>query len=204
MTKDEITCSVLIPSRSNPSGVGPGSGPQGLDDTIASIYETAKGRVEVLIRIDSDDREIPKYQELFARWSKAELLRTALIIGPRDGGYGELNLRYDELAYLAVAPWILVFNDDAQIHGTGWAEQLSQIPTSGKIVYAENYQLGASVYHQAMGYFPIVPRSCWKKFGWERLVDPIDSAFDSLLRVQNGWEPIFLSGMTMVHDGRPR
>jgi hypothetical protein len=130
-----------------------------------------------------------------------------VLVGARKQGYGSLSDFYTELADVAVSPWIMVMNDDATITGKahrkhiGWDVQLAAVPTDGFIVQPEIYRWGSSGYPFCEGgAFPAVPNHVWRRFGFETIGSPIDTWFDQLLRVANGWQTHFLRDVEVFHE----
>ena len=183
-----MLCAILLPSRARPDR---------LLKTIASVWATVAdpSRVEVLLRLDDDDRA------MLDRLGEFEKPGTRIIVGPRGRGYPDLNKMYGELAAATPAPWLWMMNDDAIIVGKGWDEQLVPLPTTGLLVQPEMYQLGFSRYANSEGgAFPIFPNKCWRPEWTDELVDPLDAKIDELLRGQRGWKTHFLPGIEVVHD----
>ena len=188
-----MICSVLIPSRGNP---------EGLRDTIDSLSTTAPtSSFEVLVRVDDDDPRLGDYREL--RWGDHDaslaLPRTALLVGPRGAGYGDLASMFAELAAVARCQWVWPMDDDVLVTG-GWAALLAALEPRERIVFPEWYFLGASGYQRTGGYFPIVPNGSWDP---SPLCQPVDCFLTELSR-ERGWETTFLAGVEVHHDGRPR
>lgn len=192
-------CSVLIPSRARPDR---------LRKTIRSIWETSDaGRVEILVRFDSDDE--------LSLGIVTELARDGVrvVVGPRGRGYLTLAVYYEELARIAAGAWIWVMNDDAHIMGhdgrwppcdlaaaRGWDARLAEIPLV-HIVQPEMYKLGGSGYlHCDGGAFPLVPNGAWRSFGEPHLCEPIDTWLDVILHQRGNWQTRFLKGVAVVHD----
>ena len=182
------TCAVLIPSRARPDR---------LHKTMQSIFASVKdvNNIEVILRFDDDDSDTILRLEEFQQYPE-----TTVMIGPRKTGWASLNLFYEEMAAVAKSKWIWIMNDDAVFEGNDWDEKLAQVPTEGYLVQPEIYQLGRSRYQNAHGgAFPCMPNLCWKK--WIEIIpDPIDTKIDEILRVENGWQSHFLSGIGVVHD----
>lgn len=186
-----VICSVLIPSRGRP---------ERLKRTITSIWETARSvPVEIWIRFDDDDNTS---LAVIAELERDPRGRVRVAVGPRLCGYPSIGDFYAELCALSIGDWIWIMNDDAHVTGAGWDAQLAQIPTEGFIVQPECYQLGHSKYWSSEGgAFPVVPANCWTKLGAEFLRGAaVDTWLDQLLRVQNGWQTKFLTGVAVVHE----
>jgi GT2 family glycosyltransferase len=177
---------VLLPSRARPDR---------LHKTIKSTYDTAT-EFEILVRLDDDDKLTLDRLKEFDQYDKVKF-----VIGPRERGYGSLNIFYTELANSSDAEWISIMNDDAVYEGKDWDKQLFGIPTEGFIVQPELYQLGGSKYFNCEGgAFPFVPNSSWKKYGPAIMPDPVDTCLDNILRKESGWKTQFLKGIGVVHD----
>lgn len=184
-------CSVLVPSRARPDR---------LKKTISSIWDTASrpSDVEVLVRFDDDDTVSEAAAKEIARDQRGDV---RVLFGDRGAGYPSIGDFYLELANLARGRWIWIMNDDAHVTGPGWDDQLRGI-RGDAIVQPEVYQLGASKYWNSMGgAFPCVPNGCWDKVGVEFLRGAaVDTWLDQILRVQNSWRTVFLSGISVVHE----
>lgn len=208
MTAAPITCScsVLIPSRARYPR---------LVKTIDSVFATAADprRVEVIIRLDDDDESSLRHLENLVRWPKIDI-----IVGPRRNGYASLSEFYEECADRARGAWLWVMNDDAIIDSANkyprldgraypmqtkrWDEMLAELSSADRIlIQPELYKLGGSGYWDCEGgAFPIVSKDCWRRVGHDHIGHPIDTWFDQVLRVQNGWRTHFLTGWAVVHD----
>ena len=167
-----------------------------LVNSIKSIYKTARtGDFEILIRFDDDDQDSLSNLHLLSPFKKVKY-----IIGPRFEGYGSHCVFMDELAAIAQGTWLFFLDDDGTIRGVDWDSQLSQIPTTGKIVHPEFYWLGTCRYGSG-SCVPVaicVPNKCWLEMGWDKLKQPIDLQLQTLLENQ-GWENQWLLGITARH-----
>jgi hypothetical protein len=186
-----MIASVLVPSRSNPAG---------LQQLVFSLLMSAPPRsFEVLVELDDCDPILGSYEKLPLGDASVRVFVTQ-----RGDGYRGLHKKYTHLAEQSSAPWVWPMDDDAYVLGSGWAEQLARVPRSGYVAYAEWYLLGSSRYRHAEGCFPVVPNGCWRKLGHDEMGHPVDRWLDENLRVVAGWETIYMSGISVQHDGRPR
>lgn len=190
-----MLCSVLIPSRGRPDR---------LRRTLQSIRDTSSATdVEILVRLDDDDRPSLDSVDQLIREHRALVL-----VGSRRRGYDSLGEFYGELAQVARGEWIWIMNDDAHVTGPTadtsgtWDADLRTIPTTGKIVQPECYQLNQSKYWSSEGgAFPIVPNRCWERLGEVLFGGPSwDTWLDQMLRARNGWTTRFLPGISVVHE----
>lgn len=181
---------VLLPSRARPDR---------LHKTIKSTYDTATD-FEILVRLDDDDKMTLDRIDEFKQYDKVRL-----VIGPRERGYGSLNIFYTELADMSQAEWISIMNDDAVYQGKDWDKMLARVPKHGFIVQPHLYQLGGSHYYNCEGgAFPFVPNGSWKPYGPAIISDPVDTTLDNILRKEQGWKTYFLEGIGVVHDREPQ
>jgi hypothetical protein len=222
VTDAPIICSVLVPSRARyPRLV------KTIDSVFATAADPR--RVEVIVRLDDDDDEesIRQFQTLveLGRVSRhgfqgVSLLpaKIEVIVGPRRNGYASLSAFYEECADRARGAWLWVMNDDAIIDSANkyprldgraypmqtkrWDEMLAELSSADRIIIQpELYKLGGSGYWNCEGgAFPIVSKDCWRRVGHDHIGHPIDTWFDQVLRVQNGWRTHFLTGWAVVHD----
>lgn len=217
-------CSVLIPSRGRPDRLL-----KAIRSVWSTATPAPRGDIEVLVRLDRDDLTAitpdPATGRTLIDTLEAEGVR--VLVGERGRGYNEHVSFYVELSAIATAPWIWIMNDDAHVARTldivppsdpvyrqrrtrwdaawvlckTWLEQLRHHPTTGVIVQAELYQLGASRYFDGEGSaFPIVPRDAWKLVGYEHPEGPLDTWLDRILRLDNQWRTKFLVGVATVHE----
>lgn len=185
-----MICSVLICSRGRPKR---------LLETIESVQWSCNNldAIEVLVRIDDDD-EVSKS---VGEWDSFKEVADEVVIGPRLGGYGTLNILYTELANIAKGDWVWCLNDDATVEGKDWDLKLADVPLTGFIVQPETIINGGSTYvHCEGGPFPIVPRNSWLPDWPNGFVDPLDTKLDQLLRIGRGWSTHFLPGITVNHQ----
>lgn len=146
-------CSILIPSRKRV---------RRLINTIESVKATSnESRVEICVRIDSDDYEsiesIPALMRIHQQ--------VKFLVGPRLG-YERLHDYYNELARISDSTWFFVLNDDITLEGKGWDERLAELRTD-QLAMPESYKLGLSTYTNfGCGYVcPIVPLAKFRKHG---------------------------------------
>lgn len=150
---------------------------------------------EIFVRFDVDDTSS------IIRANELSDIGVIVLVGERMRGWRDIEKMYDEMSDKATGAWAWFLNDDALIQGSGWDVQLAKLPTTGLIVHPETYGLNVSRYQNVHGgNFPIVPNKCWKQFGEENVPFPADTALDNLLRIKNGWQSHFLTGITVLHE----
>lgn len=104
------------------------------------------------------------------------------------------------IAKEAKGQWCCVFNDDAEIWGMGWDEQLALIPTTGYIVQPETYRLDLSDYRGNFRTgFPFWPSRCWEQFNLPFIPHPLDHCVSDVAQ-SHGWSTKWLQGITIFHD----
>lgn len=177
-------CTFLLPSRDRPSG---------LMKAIKSINDTAydKSKIEILVGLDDDDRKSKVvWEDLMA------IDNVAVFVWPRN-----VIAMFSGLANIATGDWLIMFNDDAEIWGSGWDIQLAAAPLEGVIFQPETYKLNESEYLNATRTgFPFFPNRCWKAFGHDYfLPHPADYAVAELAE-KHEWKIDFLKGITVFHD----
>lgn len=184
-----MICSCLIPSRARINR---------LFAAIHTIRESASdpSTFEILIRLDDDDRDSLKYLPTLEQFSNVRVF-----VGPRCAGWQSVeSVFYTELAEAAKGDWCWFLLDDMILGGRDWDLKLREVPTDGFIVQPEIWRLGGSTYPKSEGgNFPCAPRNSWLRFGWPRVMRPVDIELDRLLRVTNGWRTHFLQGITAWH-----
>lgn len=180
-----MICSCLIPSRFRPDG---------LIKAINSLHRQSSNlhQIEFIIRLDNDDEESLRRQDEFRKFPNVTIL-----VGLRV----HANEMCKEMVRHAKGLWILVFNDDATIHGLNWDALLLGFPTTGVILQPDIYKLNESEYfHADRTGFPFFPNGCWEEFGYEDfLPHPCDYAVVDLAE-RRGWKIRFLPGVTIHHE----
>lgn len=182
-------CSVLIPSRGR------------IDRLLNSIHSiktnASSNGFEILVRLDDDDHDsVSRKRELADAGAK-------IVIGPRFKGWASYHDFLTELSEAATGLFIWMLNDDVLISGQPWDMRLWEAGGSEFVGHTEIHQLNGSVYHRGdRGPFPIVPRNCWKRFGYERIGEHADVWFDKVLHQEQGWPYHFLEGVKLEHQRR--
>jgi hypothetical protein len=183
-------CSVLLPSRWRPAGA---------IAAIKSMVDSADNpdSFDVIMRIDFDDvmtiASIPSFEFIHNS--------VRILIGDRLQGWGSVDHFNTVMANSTDAKWIWPFMDDAIIQGKGWDTQLAQIPDVGFMVATEKFRLGGSHYGNVMDVnCAIVPNRVWERFGFKEIGHPGDSFMYKLLIKDQGWQPRYLTGVTMWHQ----
>lgn len=107
--------SLLCPSRGRPDGVR---------QLVESVAATAsvRGRIEVLVYIDSDDPELEGYRRTFAELASSGhgLGRVQAIIGPPRS----VSVSWNDLAAASRADVLMMANDDQVYVDAGWDSRL--------------------------------------------------------------------------------
>ncbi len=180
-----MICTVIIPSRGRPNGLCKAL--HSLTRSVTQILE-----IEILVRIDEDDQKSLDRAIDFESYPQ-----TKVFIGKRKV-LDDLNR---EMIRHAKGDWILFFNDDAEVIGSGWDTLLMGFPKKGIVFQPEVYQLNASIYHRATRTgFPVFPNGCWKDFGHDEFIPhPCDYAVCDLAE-KHGWKIGFLSGINFYHN----
>lgn len=175
-----MICSFLLPSRQRP---------EKLLRAINSIYDTAThpDLIQVLIRLDCDDPRLCEAVKLIPK--RPQILT---IIGVREGpGAGN-----EELVQWAIGKWIGLFNDDAEMQGKGWDEQLDA-ETQTCVYQPEIYRLNDNEYHCSSSTgFPFFPNKCWDGLF---IGSPADAAIVELAQ-HRMWPIRYLKGLKIWHD----
>lgn len=179
--------SVLIPTR--------GRTPR-LFKAIKSIFDTTRpGQVDIILRMDEDDSRACSMRDELVE------LGCKVLIGPRLQGYSSLPTFIREMSDVAKTYWIMLFNDDAVIEGTGWVDYIEQKGEGNAVFQAEHHCLGGSHYlNDTGGPFPIMPRNCWQQFGRAEPPSDADRWVYYFLSHEQRWPLHFIKGMTVRHD----
>lgn len=179
-----MICTILIPSRNNPTGL------------IAAVESVGvRDGVDFLIRVDDDD---PVSTE-----TALDLTRrfpVQVVIGPSPGGHSNLASVVDDLATKAKGDWITMLDDDARLLGLDWEKQLAKLPLEGVYVRTEFFEHGYSLYgpdHGPPGWF--VPNQAWRKLGLTDIGNPVDEWMMKVFQQDAGWEPAWLKATTYKH-----
>lgn len=146
--------SVLCPTRSRP---------EALDRSIRSLRELASRPIEVLLRLDEDDQDLPGVG-----------IEDVVITGPRVG-YERMHLMYDELAHRASGSWLLLWNDDALMRTSCWDDVVDEHDHDVILNPATNHGPGLTP-------FPIVPRWMTTRLGHFSLNRHCDSWWEEIGR----------------------
>jgi hypothetical protein len=130
-----------------------------LQKSLASLQQTVSdpSRIEVLIRIDSDDQDTLSFLHRENR-----PYRTKALIGNRGNGYADLHLFYNQLCSIAMGRFLFLWNDDATMLSNGWDDEIAR-HDDGKLCYlrsAVSDSRGRDSY-----LFPIVHRSYYEALG---------------------------------------
>lgn len=124
---------------------------------------TDKSLVELLVKVDKDDREtldfISGYQ------SEIEI---NYILTPRESGYGSLHKFYNSLAQISDSEFLTVFNDDIEMITEGWEQKF--IPYSGKnfVLAVKNIKIKDGVTEPIFENYngnPSIPADFYHKLG---------------------------------------
>lgn len=108
----DIDISILIPARHSTSK---------FEKTISSLVKTCSRpeRIEILVRIDSDD-----YDGRYLDALKSSGVKFKLICGDRFGGYKTIHLLSQELASLCTGRLIWHYGDDIYMHDCDWFNRI--------------------------------------------------------------------------------
>lgn len=179
-----MICSILIPTRKRPHH---------LSVAIDSIWKTCKPQdVEIICRTDDDDH----YQTNIAVGLVGP---SNVLTGPRLKGYFSINQFYTDMAVVAKAPWIWLFNDECTISGE-WVDDLKAIPTTGVVVQPLSYQVGHSMYKKVHDTTcPIVPNRYWELGGQPGVPYCTDTDTYMMLNKHLGWRTEYLPKLHMAH-----
>lgn len=129
--------------------------------SVASLIDLAHDldRIEFVIAIDSDDKiGHTHFSEVIQPLlDKKKVCYTAVEF--ESLGYAGLNRYYNELAKLADADWLFVWNDDAVMNTKNWDQVISN--------YTGQFRLLKVHTHKEHPYsiFPIVPRTWFELMG---------------------------------------
>lgn len=107
--------SILIPSRGRVKF---------LDRTIKSIWDTSssKGAVEILLRVDEDDKETINYLNNLKHLSSIQV-----VIGSRKEGYKSLPYFFNEIAKVAKGNPLMCCNDDVIFETKDWDKIIEEV-----------------------------------------------------------------------------
>ena len=90
-----------------------------IETVFNSVYDP--NCIEVIFRCDEDDVDTQN----FLKDKLTDNVR--MIVGPRHGGYSELNRFYNEIADQARGTWLFLSNDDLIFNKTDWDIELKKI-----------------------------------------------------------------------------
>lgn len=172
--------SVLIPTRGRPD--------LAVRAAQSVLDHATVGEVEILFRVDSDD--LSGLDKLLA------VQDAKVIVGPRYG-YAGLNRYYDELAGLAKAPWLFLFNDDCVLRGDArLGKALGTMTVHLGIIRIEDGFDG----DEKQVLFPIVPRVLYQILGTLGWHYALDSYLHALFYQCMRRRPLSIPGLEIVHE----
>jgi hypothetical protein len=146
-----------------------------LQTLLDSLAHTPPESVELVFRVDSDDRETVNYLSEHCD-------RCVVMIGPRYDGYRSMPIFYNEMAALATGDVLLCGNDDMIFRTDCWARLVLEAANC----YPDGvFNIGVSTYNEAHYPFSIVSRKATERMGF--LWDPRIFWGDIFLRDVMAW-----------------
>jgi predicted O-methyltransferase YrrM len=126
---------------------------------IKSAFELAKDpdSVEVIARLDDDDKTIPEYVQAISKYKN-----TTLLFGPRMGGYFDNHKLTEECVMASTGDRIVQFNDDAEFLSLYWDKIWNETFHGWKVYVGSSIIIGGGGYRFS---FPVVPRCLYKAVG---------------------------------------
>lgn len=182
--------SVIMPTRSGSH--------DSLRKAVRSILDapgTNKDDLEILLRIDDDDRErVAPAQEMLDGHGTC-------VIGPRGKGYNDMGIFVDDLVKIADSRWCWLVDDDAWVEGP-WYSELSRYACDCA-VNSQYYLLGKSRYENGARGGPvglIIPTEVARSL---KTPYPVDQVWLEVV-MQKGWRCNQMQGVSYHHCGRAR
>tara|TARA_B100000287_G_scaffold127705_1_gene119740 strand:- start:3455 stop:4294 length:840 start_codon:yes stop_codon:yes gene_type:complete len=176
--------SVMIPTRNRMVPNYDPDFPQvgGLLNTLESIFQntTSKEKVEIILRVDDDDKNTLDNLHLLDKYNDAFDLR--VLKGPRYRGYIHMYRFINEMAAVANGEFLFSFNDDATIDTPSWEALLEE--HSGKVGIIGPFFRGNEG-GPTQNLFPIIHRKIIEVQGYYSLHEATDTHYDywcSILR----------------------
>ena len=143
--------SVLVPSRGRVEQLK-----KSLESLLATCDLALGKQLEIIIRIDNDDRETENFL-----LSHPQLF-TTMIHGHREKGRADLHHMYNEMCRLARGRFFFMWSDDATMLTPGWDLEIAQ-HDDGKLCYLRSSVDDSRGRDQFL--FPIVHRSYYDVLG---------------------------------------
>lgn len=137
--------SVLVPSRGRPDILKFSLDSLGLEENI----------LQALVWLDEDDKQLSKYQELFADYKQVKLF-----VKPRVG-YKNYHSMINYLAAHTSIDWLFLWNDDAYMDNSEWFEVFNQ---HASLIDPRNEPVVFNIWDQGSSYtpFPIISRKYYE------------------------------------------
>lgn len=173
--------SVLIPTRQRLGR---------LQTLLDSLARTSDDGVELVFRVDDDDRETVNFLSEHCE-------RCVVLVGPRLGGYRSMPIFYNEMACLATGDVLLCGNDDMVFRTDCWARQVLDLANQ----YPDGlFNIGITTHNETHYPFSIVSRKAAERMGF--LWDPRIFWGDIFLRDVMAWfnRCVMLPAVTIDHD----
>jgi hypothetical protein len=159
--------------------------PERLRASVASLFDTAEGPIEVVVAVDIDD---------------TESLRVAREIGcvvvefPERLGYGRLNEYFSACAEAASGEWVQQWDDCAIMQTPGWDTLIRELPEHILVGDLRNH------FSPDLCCFPVVRRAAINALGRYCLDTPhVDTVWQDIGRSLGCIAPV----AAYVHHDRP-
>lgn len=184
--QQEKVVSVMIPTRNR---MIPNYDPEfpkqgGLLNTLESLFVNTedKDKVEIILRIDDDDKNTLDNLHLLEKYNEAFDFR--ILKGNRYGGYIHMYKFINEMAEIAKGEFLFSFNDDATMDTPGWEKIIAE--HSGKVGIVKPIFGSIDGPGPTENLFPILHRKIIEIQGYYSLHEGTDAHYDIWCRVIRG------------------
>lgn len=169
--------SVLLPTRKRPKM---------LEDSIKSLVNNAKSpeKLQILLAFDNDDYEsFDYYESNILPWCKNQNVAVSAYKTQRLG-YTRLHEYYNFLADEALANWLVIWNDDAEMTSKDWDAEISSF--TGKLLLLAF----RSNHDHPYALFPVIPKDWYNVCGHVSLHPQNDAWISNVGYILDLYQPI--------------
>jgi hypothetical protein len=172
-----FSIAILLPTRRRPKM---------LESSIKSLVEKADNpaKLQILIAFDDDDHEsFEYYEKVIAPWCKEKSVSTGIYKTPRLG-YTKLHEYYNFLAGEALADWLVVWNDDAEMTSEHWDTEIASY--TGRLLLLAF----RSNHDHPYALFPVIPKDWYNVCGHVSLHPQNDAWISNVGYILDLYQPI--------------